>query len=139
MAKSDKAGLQLAIRHMVSVAGKSFADVSREMGRVSRYVSVMLHEAVTPRLDVFVKIANACGYDVLLVGHGEGLRLSTEHAGNSKVAVERAYRAGEGGDGSLTLTPCPDDEGYWEYDWEDHYADGTVTRGPDSDRREGRA
>ena len=91
MAKPDKAGLQLVIRHMIRVVGKSFAEVSRAIGRNSRYIPTMLKDATTPGLDLFVKIANACGYDVLLVGHGEAHRLAAERIGEAKVSATRLW------------------------------------------------
>lgn len=89
--KADKAGLQLVIRHMIRVVGKSFAEVSRAIGRNSRYIPTMLKDATTPGLDLFVKIANACGYDVLLVGHGEAHRLAAERIGEAKVSATRLW------------------------------------------------
>lgn len=54
--------IQAIIRHMVTASGMSYAEVSRAMGRNDRYVAGMLKEETTPRLDLFIKIAEACGY-----------------------------------------------------------------------------
>ena len=132
MSKRKSVSIQQAIRHMIANSQKTFAAASREIGRNSRYISVMLGDATTPRLDLMAKIANACGYDLVLLGHGEGLEVTaTPQLGGASVAVGRRWRVVEHGDGGLTLTPAPDDDGYWEYDYEDYHGDGTVTRGPD--------
>ena len=60
---SDVQGM---IRHMANVSGMSYAEISRAMGRNDRYIAVMLNEGTTPRLDLFVKIAETCGYAVEL-------------------------------------------------------------------------
>ena len=83
--------LHLLIRHIVRVAGKTLSDVSRELGHARNYLSVVLKDATTPGLDLFVKIANACGYDVLLVGHGEAHRLAAEWIGEAKVSATRLW------------------------------------------------
>lgn len=51
----------------------------------------MLKDATTPGLDLFVKIVNACGYDVLVVGHGEAHRLAAETIGDAKVSATRLW------------------------------------------------
>lgn len=124
--------MQIAIRHMVAISHKTYAQVSRELGRARNFLNVMFRDATTPRLDLMAKIANACGYDLVLLGHGEGLEVTaTPQLGGASVAVGRRWRVVEHGDGGLTLTPAPDGDGYWEYDYEDYHGDGTVTRGPD--------
>lgn len=59
------------IRHMLATSGKTAAEVSREMGNDSNHLSVILSSGRTPRTDLFVKIANACGYHVELKGWGD--------------------------------------------------------------------
>ena len=91
----------------------------------------MLGDGTTPRIDLMAKIANACGYDLVLLGHGEGLSVTaTPQIDGTPVTVERRWHVVEHDNGSLTLTPAHDDAGYWEYEWEDHYADGAVEHGP---------
>lgn len=67
--------LQTAIRHMVASAGMSYAQVSRELNRNDRYLSIMLNDATTPRADLLARIAEVCGYSLQLVGHGETLEI----------------------------------------------------------------
>lgn len=50
------------IRHMLAMSGKSAAQVSREIGTDSNHVSVILSSGRTPRVDLLIKIADACGY-----------------------------------------------------------------------------
>lgn len=59
---------QELIRHMLAYSGKSAAQVSRELGNDSNHLSVILSSGRTPRTDLFVRIADACGYHVELHG-----------------------------------------------------------------------
>jgi len=58
--------LQNLIRYMLATSGKTAAQVSRELGNDSNHLSVILSSGRTPRLDLFVKIAECCGYVVEL-------------------------------------------------------------------------
>lgn len=58
--------LQGLIRHMVDASGLTYAQVSRAIGRNDRYLSVMLSEGTTPRMDLLIRIADACGYTLEL-------------------------------------------------------------------------
>ena len=58
--------LQDLIRHMLDWSGMKATDVSRAMGKTSGYLAVMLYNESTPRLDLFIKIAEACGYSLEL-------------------------------------------------------------------------
>lgn len=64
------------IRHMVSMSGKKAAEVSRELGKSSGYLAVLLADGRTPRTDLFVKIVEACGYRLVLEGHGESIAVT---------------------------------------------------------------
>lgn len=116
----ESATLQTAMRHMVASARLAYAQVSRAIGRNDRYVPNMLNNAVTPRADLLCRIANACGYDVLLVGHGEALELTPERMGGTPITVRRRYRVAAGPSGVLTLDPR-DVPGGWGVGWEDDF------------------
>jgi hypothetical protein len=60
-----------AVAHVVTHSGKTGADVSREMGRVSTFVATTIGRGTIPKLDTFARIAGVCGYEVVLKGHGE--------------------------------------------------------------------
>ena len=98
--------LQSAIRHMASRAQRAYAQISRAIGRNDRYVSIMLNDGTTPRLDLMAKIANACGYRLVMVGHGEGLEV-VPVAGDDgvSVAVDCSWSVADGDGGVLVLTP----------------------------------
>lgn len=81
---------QELIRHMLATSGKSAAQVSREMGNASNYLSVILSDGRTPRTDLFVKIANACGYHVTVQGWGD-LESWELYNDNGNLAVEKEY------------------------------------------------
>jgi len=59
------------LQHMVIKSGMTAAEISRSLGRTSGYLATMLNDKRTPRLDLFVSIAQACGYTVQMHGHGE--------------------------------------------------------------------
>ena len=91
-----EASLQRALRHMFALVGMTYAQVSRAINRNARYIPNMLNNAVTPRADTMSKIANACGYKLVLVGHGEGLEIVPEHFvdsyADSTVKVRRLWK-----------------------------------------------
>lgn len=58
------------IRYAVAKSGKSGTDISREIGRSDNFIWSLLRNGSMPRLDTFVSIANACGYEFLLQGDG---------------------------------------------------------------------
>lgn len=64
----DFSDLDGCIRHMVDASGKSGVQVSREIGRSDNYLWSMLRNKTMPGVDLFVAIANACGYSVELTG-----------------------------------------------------------------------
>lgn len=66
--KGSAVDLQTLIRHMAIMSDKTLADLSREMGKSSSYLSVALFDKRTPRTDLFVKIATTCGYRVEVSG-----------------------------------------------------------------------
>ena len=81
---------QELIRHMLATSGKTAAQVSRELGNDSNHLSVILSSGRTPRLDLFVKIAEACGFHVGVTGWGdlESWELGTD---NGKVVAFKEY------------------------------------------------
>ena len=104
--ETKQIALQEAIRHMVGCCGKSFSAVSREIGHVNQYLSVMLNNRTTPRLDLMAKIANACGYRLVLVGHGEGLDVvPVTGEDGSVVGVRHVWAVKDGDGGELVLVP----------------------------------
>ena len=66
------------VTHMVRGSGKSARDVSREMGRHYQFITNTVTRKSVPKLDTFVKIAVACGYEVVLRGHGEEVTIKYE-------------------------------------------------------------
>ena len=80
------------IRHMVSASGKSGAQVSREIGRSDNYLWSMLRNGTIPGIDLFVTIANACGYSVEVSGPSlsspESFSLSTDSHGDLVVNLD---------------------------------------------------
>ena len=89
------------IRHMIATSGKTAAEVSRELGKTSGYIAVLLADGRTPRTDLFVKIANACGFHVQVTGWGDleswelysdngKLLVTKEHGEEDMVEFERA-------------------------------------------------
>ena len=53
------------IREVLRREGISASQVSRSMGRNRSYVSILLNHNDTPNASVFIRILDACGYDVI--------------------------------------------------------------------------
>lgn len=67
-----------AIRHMCEVSGKGTIEVSSDIGRGRSYVGSILSRGSTPQADTLAKIAEACGYELMLVGNGEQIVIEYE-------------------------------------------------------------
>ena len=64
-----------AIRHMCEAAGKGTTVVSRDIERASSFVGSILSRGSVPKADTLARIAEACGYEVVLRGHGEEITI----------------------------------------------------------------
>ena len=82
--------MQELIRYMLATAGKTAAQVSRELGNDSNHLSVILSSGRTPRTDLFVKIANACGFHVQVTGWGD-LESWELYSDNGKLLVTKEH------------------------------------------------
>lgn len=60
------------IRDMLAREGVTARDVSRRMGRHDAYLSVTLNRGSVPRTDTFAKMADALGYDLVVVNRDDG-------------------------------------------------------------------
>ncbi len=67
-----------AIRHMCEVSGKGSTIVSKDIGRVSSFVGTILSRGSVPKADTLAEIAEACGYQLALIGHGEQIVIEYE-------------------------------------------------------------
>ena len=63
------------LRHMVEASGKSYRQISKEIGRSESFVSATIAQGACPRLDTFASIAGACGYQVEVQSKTERLEL----------------------------------------------------------------
>jgi len=73
-----------ALRRMIRMSGKSNRQISREIGKADSFVSASLAQGVRPRIDTFARIAEACGYEVLVRSADDSFSLTPQ------VAVEYA-------------------------------------------------
>jgi hypothetical protein len=73
---------------MCSTSGKGTVQVSRELGKSKAYVSATINRGNVPRVDTLAEIAKACGYKVVLEGHGERIELDAGWALDPIVEVE---------------------------------------------------
>lgn len=67
-----------AINSMIRGSGKNRQQLSLEMGRSKTYLTTTIQTRARPRVDVLVEIANACGYELQLVGNGETIVIDNE-------------------------------------------------------------
>ncbi|MBR3224385.1 MAG: helix-turn-helix domain-containing protein [Atopobiaceae bacterium] len=56
-----------AMRAMIEASGKSGRQVAREIGRSESFVSSTLAQGVCPRVDTLARVAEACGYEIVIV------------------------------------------------------------------------
>lgn len=63
---------------MCDVSGKGTIEVSSEIGRAKSYVGGILSRGSTPQADTLAEIAEACGYQLALIGHGEQIVIEYE-------------------------------------------------------------
>lgn len=54
------------LRRMVKQSGKTSSQIARELGRSDSYLRATIAQHTRPRIDTFVEIAHACGYEVVL-------------------------------------------------------------------------
>lgn len=92
--KQDQyASIQDVIRQMIAVSGNSISQTSRNIGRSSRYLSSMLANKTMPSVELFAKIAGACGFGLFAV------KLDDENDGGENkplmlaVCMEESQRA----------------------------------------------
>lgn len=64
-----------AINHMAETSGKSIAAVAEDIGRSRNSLYNMFMKRSDPRTGTLVRIARACGYSVVLEGHGERIEV----------------------------------------------------------------
>ena len=64
-----------AIERMCEEAGKSQRAVSAEIGRAPTFLSTTLHKGSGPKVDTMAAIARACGFELVLRGHGVTIEL----------------------------------------------------------------
>ena len=56
-----------AMRTMIETSGKSGRQVAREIGRSESFVSSTLAQGVCPRADTLARVAEACGYEIVII------------------------------------------------------------------------
>jgi DNA-binding phage protein len=67
-----------ALEHMARMSGLSYAAISRAAVGSNKFVSMTISRGSVPRLDTFARLARACGYEVVLRGHGEEIAVTPE-------------------------------------------------------------
>ena len=75
MKKRSHMDARMAVTHVVAQSGKTAKDVSLEMGLTSNFITNTKARKSAPRLDTFARIAEVCGYEVVLRGHGEEITI----------------------------------------------------------------
>ena len=73
--KRSQMDARMAVTHVVAQSGKTAKDVSLEMGLTSNFITNTKARKSAPRLDTFARIAEVCGYEVVLRGHGEEITI----------------------------------------------------------------
>lgn len=64
-----------AIRRMMRASGQTYRDVADSLGKSPTYLSGIISRGSVPKLDTAAAIADACGYDLVLVQRDGGDRV----------------------------------------------------------------
>lgn len=67
-----------AIERMCELGGKSQRTVSKEIGRNPTFLGTTLSKGSVPRVDTMAKVAEACGFELVLRGHGVVIELGDD-------------------------------------------------------------
>lgn len=67
-----------AIEVMCERSGKSQRAVSSEIGKAPTFVGTTLSKGSVPRVDTMAAIARACGFELVLRGHGVEIALGDD-------------------------------------------------------------
>lgn len=59
------------IKHIIGKSGKSGIKVSQSLGRSDYYISTAISNGRDVGCSTMAAIAEACGYELILKGHGE--------------------------------------------------------------------
>ena len=70
-----------AMRRMIETSGKSGRQVAREIGRSDSFVSSTLAQGVCPRADTLARIAEVCGYEIVILPAALARRLASSSDG----------------------------------------------------------
>lgn len=82
-----------AIAHMFATKNLTNSEVARRCGLASLTpIGEILHSVGTCRVNSVATVADACGYDLLLVGHGETLTVSVAGTALSGMTVGQLIR-----------------------------------------------
>lgn len=65
--RKQRPTVQDVIRQMVAISGNTITQTSRNIGRSDRYLSSMLANKTMPSVELFAKIAGACGFGLFAV------------------------------------------------------------------------
>ena len=65
-----------SVAHMVRKSGMSMSEVSKAIGKHRNFIVASLgRERWNPTIETLAAIAKACGYAVVLEGHGERIEI----------------------------------------------------------------
>lgn len=56
-----------ATAKMVDATGRSMREISAELGKHGNYIADFIRKSNSPRVDTFSRIADVCGYDLILL------------------------------------------------------------------------
>ena len=66
------------LAEMVANSGLSYRQVSLEMDREATYLKTIIYRGRRPRIDTFAKVADVCGYDLLVRRRSDGHEMSID-------------------------------------------------------------
>ena len=66
------------LRTMIAASGKSMSQLSREIGKSRAFLAVAFHDRQVLRTDLFLRLVDACGFDMVIRGDGFEQRINPE-------------------------------------------------------------
>lgn len=76
--RMDKLDFKQSLVEMVRSSGLSPYRVSLAINRAKNYVSTLLGSDSKPNVELFARIAAACGFEIIVRGHGKEWQLSSD-------------------------------------------------------------
>lgn len=70
-----------ALKHMIKMSGSPKTRLSVALGKSQGYLNTYVTMGKDPTVTTFARMAQACGYSLQIVGHGEVIEIAGDTTG----------------------------------------------------------